>query len=100
MESRIVDGEKLQVAQYEEGEREVSSVGIDVDNSGGQSGQAVGTLRDAQPGLVLACRYGDCKRQRGAVQDQEEPRRSEAGEDRIVCSRRLFCLACAGMQRE
>jgi hypothetical protein len=27
---------------------------------------------------------------RGAVQDQEEPRRSEAGDGRIVCSRRLF----------
>lgn len=61
--------------------------------SGGQSGQAVGTLRDAQPGLVLACRYGDCKRQRGAVQDQREPRRSEAGVGRIVCSRRLFFLS-------
>lgn len=66
-----------------------SQFGIDADT--GQSGQAVGTLRDARPVScsradteIASDRGGQCRIKKSHA-DQRE-----AGDGRIVCSRRLF----------
>jgi hypothetical protein len=93
---QTVDGERLQVAQYEEGEKR--SVQLVSTQIAGQSGQAVGTLRDARPVScsradteIASDRGGQCR-----IKKSHADQRLEDGESCVAVA--SFCLACAGMQ--